>query len=80
MTVDFFRSFNTVGYLGWEVKRLRKAAGLTQAELADQAGVSRKWVVMCEKGHVRGEIGNLMMVVRALGLELRFARPPEPAA
>ena len=77
MATTSFRSFNTVGYLGWEVKRLRKAAGLSQAELAERAGVSRKWVVLCEQGHVRGEIGKLMMVVRALGLELRFDRPPQ---
>ena len=60
--------------------QLRKAAGLSQAELAERAGVSRKWVVLCEQGHVRNEIGRLMMVVRSPGPKLRFDRPPQVAA
>ena len=73
---EFFLAFNTVAGLGNELRRLRIDAGLTQAELADKSGVSRRWVGNAEKGHVGGEIGNLLMVVRALGMKLVFERDP----
>ena len=73
---EFFLAFNTVAGLADELRRLRIDAGLTQAELADRAGVSRRWVGNAEKGHVGGEIGNLMMVIRALGMKIVFERDP----
>ena len=66
------RPVRTVGQLGFEVRRLREAAGMTQAELAELAGVSRRWLVRLEGGHVGGELGNLMRVVRALGRQVRL--------
>ena len=75
MAQVFFRGFATIGHFGQELRRLRIAAGLTQAELAERAGVSRRWISRAERGHGGGEIGNLMKVVRALGLEMRFDRP-----
>ncbi|MCQ3807293.1 MAG: helix-turn-helix domain-containing protein [Acidimicrobiaceae bacterium] len=73
---EFFLPFNTVKGLGDELRRLRMDAALTQSELASKAGVSRRWVGNAEKGHVGGEIGKLMMVVRALGVKLAFERDP----
>lgn len=73
---ELFFSFNTVAALGDELRRLRLDAGLTQAELAERAGVSRRWIGAAEKGYVGGEMGNLMMVVRALGMKLVFERDP----
>ena len=75
MSTQFYRPFRTVGHLGMELKRLRQAAGLTQADLAERAGVSRRWLSQTERGHPGGEITNLMKVVRALGLSLRFEPP-----
>lgn len=75
MAPDFYRPVHTVGQLGMEIRRLRLAAGLTQAELAERAGVSRRWLGRLERGHARAETGNLMRVVRALGLAVRL----EPA-
>ena len=72
---EVYRPFRTVGHLGLELRRLRQEAGLTQAELAERAGVSRRWISQVERGHERAEAGNLMRVVRALGLAVRF----EPA-
>lgn len=68
MDPDFYRPVHTVGQLGMEIRRLRLAAGLTQAELAERAGVSRRWLGRLERGHTGAETGNLMRVVRALGL------------
>ncbi|MDE0116934.1 MAG: helix-turn-helix domain-containing protein [bacterium] len=76
MAKEFFRGFTTIGHLGQELRRLRIASGLTQGELAERAGVSRRWINLAEQGHRGGEIGNLMKVVRSLDLELRFDRPP----
>ncbi|MCY4164252.1 MAG: helix-turn-helix domain-containing protein [bacterium] len=73
---EFFLAVNTVGGLSDELRRLRQEAGLTQAELAAKAGVSRRWVGRAEKGHVGGELGNLMKVLRALGLKLVLERDP----
>ncbi|WP_420620307.1 helix-turn-helix domain-containing protein [Candidatus Poriferisocius sp.] len=70
------RPFNTVGALGAELRRHRAAAGLTQQQLADRSGVSRRWIGLCEKGHPGAELGNLMRVARALGLALRFDQQP----
>lgn len=78
MGSEFYRPMLTVGQLGMEVRRLRVAAGLTQAELADRAGVSRRWLGQMERGHLRAETDKVMRVVRALGLAVRFepARAP----
>ena len=75
MEADYFRPVVTVGQLGQEMRRLRLDAGLTQAGLAQLAGVSRRWLGQLERGHQRAEADKLMHVVRALGLAVRF----EPA-
>ncbi len=75
MEADYFRPVVTVGQLGQEMRRLRLDARLTQADLAQLAGVSRRWLGQMERGHQRAEADKLMQVVRALGLAVRF----EPA-
>ena len=72
---EVFIAFDTVANLGHEIRRLRRRAGLTQGALAEKAGVSRRWVSSAERGHVGGEIGNLMKVVRALEVKFQFMRP-----
>lgn len=72
MATEFYRPFRTTGHLGMELRRLRQEAALTQAELAQRADVSRRWLSQVERGHPGGEITNLMKVTRALGLSLRF--------
>jgi HTH-type transcriptional regulator / antitoxin HipB len=52
------------------VKSRRKDLGLTQAALADKAGVSRRWVSMFESGHETAEVGRLLAVLEALDLHL----------
>ena len=46
----------------------RKLRGLTQAQLADRAGVSRDTVVRLEGGDGGVSIENLLRVLRALGV------------
>ena len=52
--------------VGNEIRRLRLAAGLRQADLASAANVSRQWLAKVERGHPGAELGRLMSVVRAL--------------
>ena len=53
--------------LGTAVRALRLHRGLTQAELAAAAGVSRQWVVNVEAGRTKGiEVGRLMRLLDTL--------------
>ncbi|MEP7762582.1 helix-turn-helix domain-containing protein [Sanguibacter sp. 25GB23B1] len=57
--------------LGTAIKRLRTDRGLTQAQLADAAGVSRQWVVAVESGTKSGvEIGLVMHLLDTLDASL----------
>lgn len=73
-----FRHMQTVGQFGFEVRRLRATADMTQAELAERAGVSRRWLGRLERGHTGAELDNIMRLTRALGLTLKFAAPAAP--
>lgn len=57
--------------LGLAVRRLRDRRGLSQAELAERAGVSRQWVIAVEQGRKNGlEVGLVMRVLDALDASL----------
>lgn len=61
----------TVRDLGAAVRHRRRAAGLTQAALADRAGVSRQWLSGFESGKSPGaELGKVLDVLAALHLAL----------
>lgn len=57
------------------LRRIRREQGLTQADLAEQAGVSRSWLIELESGKPTAEVGKIMSVVRALGVCLEVAPP-----
>lgn len=54
--------------VGAAIRAARRAEGLTQAQLAQRAGVGRQWLVALEKGHDRAELGKVVAVLAALGL------------
>lgn len=60
--------------LGGAVREARRALGLTQAELAARAGVSRLRVSQLETGRVR-EVGyrSLLRLLRAVQLDFRLS-------
>jgi HTH-type transcriptional regulator / antitoxin HipB len=61
----------TLTQLGLAVRRVRDRRGLSQAELAARAGVSRQWVIAVEQGRTNGlEVGLLMRVLDALDASL----------
>ncbi len=52
------------------VKGRRKELRLSQAELAERAGVSRKWIYEFEAGKPTAELGLVIRVLERLGLDL----------
>lgn len=58
--------------LGARIAAERLAANLTQAMLADRAGVSKRTVERLESGEVAARLSALVRVCRALGLVERF--------
>lgn len=69
-------SARTAGEL---VRDRRRQRGLTQQQLAEKAGVSRKFVSEFEAGHDRAELGKAMRVMEAAGLGLQARDEPSQA-
>lgn len=55
-------------------ERLRQ--GLTQAQLAERAGVTRHLVGRIERGHPAAEVGLVLGLVEALGLQITIDAAP----
>ena len=62
--------------LGSAIRERRRELHLDQSELAQQVGVSRKWIIDAEKGKPRAEIGLLLRTLNVLGLRLSLGVPP----
>src|SRR3546814_12313143 len=60
------------------VRDRRRAAGLSQAELAARAEVSMRWLAGLEPGKPGAEIGLVLRTFAALGIELTAADIPSP--
>jgi len=56
--------------LGQTVRERRQALDLTQQQLADRAGVGRRFIVDLERGKPTLELGKVLTVIQALGLAL----------
>ena len=52
------------------VKGRRKELGLSQADLAERTGVSRKWIYEFEAGKPTAELGLVIRVLERLGLDI----------
>lgn len=61
---------HTVRDVGATVRDARAQRGLTQAELARRAGVSREWLVRLEHGSPRLEMQLVLDTLAAVGLSL----------
>ena len=55
------------------VRGRRTDLGMSQAELAAHAGVSRKWIYEFEAGKPNAELGLALRVMDALGLRLELS-------
>lgn len=56
--------------LGGQLRQTRQAAGLTQEQIADLAGISRPRYRDIETGVAAARANNLINIARALGLEM----------
>lgn len=56
--------------IGARVAQMRKAKGYSQQSFADLAGVGRRFVSELESGKPTAEIGKILQVLTALGLDL----------
>jgi HTH-type transcriptional regulator / antitoxin HipB len=61
--------------LGHLVRETRRTLGLTQPKLALSAGVGVRFLVDIEKGKPTAQIGKIMRVLAALGIELQLSPP-----
>ena len=52
------------------VRDRRARLALTQANLAEMVGVSRKWIVDLEAGKGTGDLSLILRTLRALGLDI----------
>ena len=62
----------SIGDLAAALKGRRQELGWSQAQLANRAVVSRKWVYEFESGKPTAELGHVLRVADALGLELEL--------
>jgi HTH-type transcriptional regulator / antitoxin HipB len=58
--------------LATAIRGRRTDLGMSQAELAKRAGVSRKWIYEFEAGKPTAEFGLLLRVLDALGLGIEL--------
>jgi transcriptional regulator with XRE-family HTH domain len=63
---------------GEDLAAWRKLRGLTQAQLADRAGVARDTLVRLERGDGGVSIEKLLRILRALGILDGFSRALDP--
>jgi len=66
--------------IGALIRRKRKIIGLDQAELAEQIGVSRAWIIKVEKGHPNAQIGLVFRLFNYLDISIqaKFSATSEP--
>lgn len=67
-----------VRLVGEDVSTWRKLRGLTQAQLADRAGVSRDTLTRLEGGDGGVSVENLLKVLRGLGVIDALTRALDP--
>jgi HTH-type transcriptional regulator/antitoxin HipB len=63
----------SIGEAAAQVRGRRLELHLSQDELAQRAGVSRKWVYEFEAGKQHAELGHLLRVLDALDLQLEVS-------
>ena len=65
----------TASLVGQEVRRARKAAGLTQAEVAERLATSPTYITNVEAGRLNLTLGQLTRIAAALGASLDLKLP-----
>jgi len=74
------RQTRTARALGAAVKARRQELGWSQAQLAEQLGVQRQWVIRLEAGGEGAELGTVLRALTALGLSIAIGSEPGSAS
>lgn len=70
-------ALTTPAQIGAAIRSARRRADLTQQQLAERAGVSRRWLIALESGHSeRAELGKVLDTLDTLGLDLTVTATP----
>ena len=64
--------------LGAALREIRREQGLSQAELAERAGTSRRWVCDAENGKVPRGIKLMCQLIYQLGYQIELVAAPTP--
>ncbi len=56
-------------YYAEVLKNARKAAGITQQQLAEKIGKKREYIAMLEKGETDMQLSTFLMISEAVGLK-----------
>jgi y4mF family transcriptional regulator len=56
--------------VGAIVRQRRRELRIAQHTLAERVGASRQWIIDCEKGKPRAELGLVLRTLTALGVQL----------
>ena len=67
---DEFDAKSRAWYYAEVLKNARKAAGITQQQLADKIGKKREYIAMLEKGETDMQLSTFIMISEAVGLKL----------
>jgi HTH-type transcriptional regulator / antitoxin HipB len=68
----------TIADLGTAIRSARHARGWTQDQLAERAGVSRRWISEIEGGKSTAQIGKILVALEALDIELHDDATVQP--
>lgn len=66
--------------VGAIVRQRRHELRIAQSTLAERVGASRQWIIDCEKGKPRAELGLVLRTLGVLGLRLTAGTEPPPKA
>jgi y4mF family transcriptional regulator len=66
--------------VGKTIREARRAAGLTQGQLAGAAGVGVRFLIELEAGKPTVQLGKTLAVLDVLGCYVRIDSPPEITA
>jgi HTH-type transcriptional regulator / antitoxin HipB len=66
---------HSIAELAATARGRRLELGLTQAELAERTGISRKWVYQFESGKTTTELALVIRLLEALGLNIEITQP-----
>ena len=78
MNSKSYKVERTLRQLGDDLGTWRKLRGMTQAQLADRAGIARNTLRNLERGEGGVSIANLLQVLRALGIVDNVSQALDP--